>query len=193
MRNGKNPKESPALQFLAVLWSNALEGTGHSWERLNHGMAGALHVAIKTGLHFDLEDFAAICERFRFGYWCGVDGSTMTGERFYTSACEVDNLSACQSFEKWKERPPFVCEGRRLHIGAELRWEGLRCKVTSFAQDCQSIGACHYKLVQDRNEHWQEKVLRKFKITIESLRASEREREKTNKAAKVAAGKGADE
>ena len=169
-------KISPARQLIDLVWQHNREATGHSWQRLNHSMADALRLAITAGLRFDLHDFAAIYKDMRGGYWFGEPEHS-----FYRLAVDFDHLSACQSFEAWKERPPFIHAGRRLAVGQQVTsWiaPGLsnqmpRAVVTSFAADGQSLTACTYKPGTS-----QAKIAKRYRITIEALRARERDLEK---------------
>lgn len=103
---------SPAYQLVALVWAQT---AFRSWIRLNHTMQDALLLAIKAGLRFAKDDIGSIFGRFRGSYWFGADS-----ERFYRCAVEAGNTSACQSWEHWVGRPPFLLKGRRLYVGAEI-------------------------------------------------------------------------
>jgi len=171
-------RQSSARKLIKLVWEHNREATGFSWQRLNSSMHQAVMLAINAGMQFSLNDFSEIYKEMRGHYWFGPDNAHSQGEYFYSTAVKTGNLSACQSFEQWKERPPFIFEGRRLHHGTELQWNNKRCKVTSFAKDGQSLTACSYRLVQDKREYWQKKIEKRFTVTITELRKSEREREK---------------
>jgi hypothetical protein len=175
-------RQSAARRLIQLVWDHNREATGFSWTRLNGSMYRAVMLAIDAGMRFAVSDFAGIYEELRGHYWFGTDNDHSQGEAFYSAAVKVDNLSACQSFEAWKKRPPFICEGRRLHDGARFEWKGHRVRVTSFAPDGQSLTACKYKSYVVQPGYLREKVEKRFKVTIEDLRASERAREKAVKA-----------
>lgn len=105
---------SAALVLVEHVWNHIQEATAHSWQRLNWAMSDAVTLAIRAGLEFDAGDFEHIADNFRPGYWMG---ETM-GEYLYVAAVTAGNLSACKSFEQWKERPAFVLGGRRLTHGS---------------------------------------------------------------------------
>lgn len=139
----RKKKLSPVIELLQHVWDNSLLGTGHSWERLNQELRQILLSAIRVGYKFKLDDFRDVRARYNGGFWFGRDGEHGLGEQFYSAACKVDNLSACQSFENWVGRPPFILDGDRMHIGYELRIKTTeannsfalrRGKVTSFSR-----------------------------------------------------------
>jgi hypothetical protein len=170
--------ESPAIQFLSVLWKHSLKATGPSWTRLNAGMRQALHVAIRTGLPFALEDFERLSARFRFRYWCGKDTEKNAGEQFYTTACQCGNRSACRSFEHHAGRKPFMVHGQRLHLRADVRWEGVDTLVTSFDDEAGTLTLCayarvsHFQTEHGPYAHGDGKPTRMFTVTHEELRAA---------------------
>lgn len=150
-------QKSAAYKFLQIVWRSQGEyQNSHSWDRLNHAMKDALHMAILYGFRFGIDDFILICKRpgeggFNFGYWAGVDGKDMWGEGFYSLACDGQygpNLSAARAFEKWKNRKPFMLDGKRLFIGSRLKWPDEKNKlyipvdVTSFSKDGTYLIAC---------------------------------------------------
>ncbi len=157
-------KKSPALQFLTLLYESSMASTGHSWTRLNSAMRDATKIAIEAGLTFGVGDFATFAKELRSTYWIG------DGECIYAAACEVGNLSACQSFETWRKRPAFVQDGKRLHVGADMTWDGKRCKVTSFDRLGEFIAACTYK----PSNNSERKIDRRYQVTLAELRAGER-------------------
>ena len=113
------------------------QANGHSWRRLNISLRDVLRTAIYTGIRFEKEDFTTIADVrcLRFEHWCGVDNATNAGESFYRLAVQVNNISACIAFEKWRNRKPFIFHGERLCIGKFLLWNGERHEVTSFSED----------------------------------------------------------
>lgn len=111
---------SPALAFVSQIWDHAQEATGHSWQRFNGALYQSVVLAIRAGLRFDEADFATFADKMRGGYWLGVGAGSSLGEGLYTVAVAADNLSACQSVEAWKGRPPFIYGGSRLCCGSKL-------------------------------------------------------------------------
>jgi hypothetical protein len=184
MASKKN--QSPSRKFLQILWDNRMDATAWSWERLNHAMSGALLLAIRAGMRFSGGDFEAIHSDFRGHYWFGTDNDHSQGERFYSAAVEVGNLSACQSFEKWRNRQPFIFEGKRLHHGAIIEWKGETVAVTSFSKDGDYLTLCSYTERPYRHgerTYYHGKVKKRFKLTLVELRATENEKRKAKKGA----------
>ncbi len=159
---------SAAMQFVRCAWDNRCKATAHSWRTVNSTMRAALALAITGGMSFAAGDVAEIYRSMRGCYWFG-------DEQLYSTACEEGNLQACQSFEAWQGRKPFLWEGKRLHVGRQLLWEGIPVKVTSFQDDKGALIACSYKSsVVDR---WREGPLdRRFTITNDELARAEKDR-----------------
>lgn len=160
---------SPAMQFVRCAWENRCEATAHSWRTVNSTMHSALALAISGGMSFAKDDFAEINRAMRGGYWFGEDG-----EGFYASACEVGNIQACQSYEAWVKRKPFMWEGRRLSIRSRFQWEGREVMVTSF-QDGEggSLIACSYKPSESGHRG---AIDRRYTITSDMLARAEKDR-----------------
>ncbi len=171
---GKTRELSPAMQLLDLVWENEGYSMGHSWDRLNQAMSRALSLAICYDFRFDLKDFGEIATKHRFGYWGGNDRH-MLGEGFYAAACGDtygENRSACRSFEKWKQRKPFIFDGHRIAIGKEFQWHSRRLWCTSFSEDGQYLTACSY--VTDKGEEgagrWSgSKVYHRYRIAQSDL------------------------
>jgi hypothetical protein len=168
LKNRDKKTASPAFVLVAHVWQHSQQATGHSWRRLNHAMASAMSLAIAAGLKFEPGDMKSIYDTMRGGYW-------FPGERMYAEAVKYDNTSACVSYEKMVDRPPFVFGGGRLAEGSDLQWDGVGpVRVTSFAKDGQSLIACSYRGV-DRTP------ARKVTITLAQMRAAETTRTTANK------------
>lgn len=161
---------SPAMKFLALVSQNQGYQMGRSWTRFAEGMHTALSLAIQYGLRFEPDDFVQIAELY---FVCG--------EGFYTLACNPDrrysrrrpcglNRSACISFERWKQRKPFILNGRRLAVGAAFNWDGQRVVCTSFSEDGSYLNACSYKSGSGSKVH------RRYKIRQADLREYHRAR-----------------
>lgn len=150
-----NTNDSPAVQFLQMMWRHVQGATSHSWLKLNHAMADALRLAIKGGMRFNVDDFEEIAKRFRSGYWIG------DGESFYSLAVLYRNSSAYLAYESANRRKPFIVKSAsiavntgdgpagnglaRLIIGARFKWAGEDVRVTSFNDQRQTLTACSYK------------------------------------------------
>jgi hypothetical protein len=181
-------RQSPARKLLQILWESRMDATGWSYERLNQGMRSALYLAIRMGMRFRPDDFSEIHKDFRGSYWFVTDNDHSQGEGFYGEAVEVGNLSACQSFEKWKNRQPFMYEGKRLFHGAIVEWAGHTCAVTSFSEDGSYLTLCAYFNRPSRHNgrtYFTGKIKHRFKVTLVELRAIENEKRKAKKAAKT--------
>ena len=191
------------MKLLTLVWENVAEATPHSWDKVNHSMRTALNLAIGSGMRFGKDDFRKITERFRAGRWFSDDG----GEHFYTLAVNVCNVSACQSFEAWKNRKPIIadevspesygardCHGYthgdrgsrqqgRIYVGASFAYAGLRLMVTSFAGD--AVIACTYK-PKSKEGYERTKVEKRLKITAADIQRDRVEHKRIEQAAKKA-------
>lgn len=162
--------KSAALRLCEIVWEHNREATGFSWTRLNSSMREAVNLAINAGLRFGLKDFCYMAEHWRIEYWAGMWGNNNLGEGWYSQAVEMDNLSACLAFEKWKRRRPCIFEGKRLCINSKFQWEGLPVKVASFRADGSMVVSCYRK----PDGSLSERPTRLFYITVEMLKAQER-------------------
>jgi len=170
----KSKSTSDAYSLIDHVWSRAQKATDHSWTRLNEAMWNAVTLAISAGLTFRPGDFKDIYDNMRGNFWFGDH------EGLYATAVKYGNRSACVAYERWRGRPPFVFGSQRLHVGrAECFPDepNLRLVVTSFSDDGASIVCCAYEY-----EDFVRKVTRRKTITIEQLRAMERERRKSKPA-----------
>lgn len=145
--------DSSAVQLLQMVWKHSQSATGHSWLKLNHAMAAALNLAIRSGMEFSVGDFEEIAKRFRSGYWHSPENS-------YRTAVLYRNSSAYLALENRLGRKPFIVKGAsisthtgdgpcgqglaRLILGAEFVWSRERVTVTSFNDKAQSFVACSY-------------------------------------------------
>ncbi len=121
---------------------------GRSWRRLNGALQGALESAITAHLSFLPEDFSAIHQDFKGGYWMGDGAGSAHGERYYTLAVTVAHTPACISFEQYAGRPAAlwsedVKTPDRLHVGSELTWLRQNLTVTSITPE--HLIACSYR------------------------------------------------
>ena len=183
---------SAPIQLLTLVWKNTNTVLAHSWRRLNSSMQDALSLAIRAGMRFESSDFEYIAENFRFGYWGGRSDGYMFGERYYRSACNEPNKSACQAFEEWRDREPFIADnvntGRywrnsktlsrsRLAIGFEFYWNGETVTVTSFSIDGSYLSACSYQ-EKPKDEYAPAKIKHRYKITVRDLQTNHQELKK---------------
>lgn len=180
-------RETPVHLMARTLYRESLAATGHSWQRLNGALFALVRIAITAGVEFAEDDIRACARDCQGGYWFGVDGP----ENWYSVAVEVGNLSACASIEHYLKRPRWRIDGAILHVGAEIKWDGHTCKVTSLG--AESISACHYKAKASHTER--DKIERRYTITAEDIAAAanagrERRAEAFAKAAREWADKG---
>jgi len=115
----------------------------NSQYRFHKIMGKGLSLAIESGLVFESSDFETLAA------WQNV--YHIFGERFYTLAAKVNNVSACQAYEKYTKRKPFIYKKRRLAVGSFIRWKDCLCHVTSFnkqgmiiLQESYRIGGSHH-------------------------------------------------
>lgn len=142
-----------------------------SWGQLNGALHDCLKLAIQAQMPFHKDDFFEIHKAWDGGYWMGTPT-----EPLYSLCVEAGNLSACQSYENWYGRPPFMYESKRLHIGSKLKWESMDAEVTSFGEDHRGwhIGCCSYKKTTDG---YRGKIDKRFNVHLDELRKGEREKE----------------
>lgn len=182
---------SPALQLVNLVWTQT---AFKSWIRLNHTMQDALALAMKAGLTFEPGDIREISAKMSGHRWFGDQ------EWIYRLAVEFGNQSACRSYEEWRGRDPFILDGRRLFVGAQVELhhlkspKGVSALVTSFSSDGMGIVVCTYSTyLPARRSHnetmcWPGgKPLQKIRLGLYEVREIERARVKAMKAAKVEA------
>lgn len=159
---------SPAMMLMRTVWENCCGANEHSWRRVNHAMHSALMLAITSGLSFAPDDFKAIHDTMRGGYWMG------DAESFFRVAVESNHTQACVSFETWYARKPFLWEGKRLYVGAQFTWEGEAVTVTSFSAK-GSLCACSYKPRESHDDSGT-RIARRFDISRADIQRAERDR-----------------
>ncbi len=153
--SGANEGElSRVLELLWLTWRGVNDNKAMwSWARLNRCMQDALHLAIEAGLEFGLDDFAYISQKFKWMYWAG------DGEGFYCHAVSGNNISAIKSFEKHRNRKPFIVNNviqwwqnkdthrnrGRLAVGSTFIRQGERISITSFNDKDGNVIACSYE------------------------------------------------
>lgn len=126
--SAKSKKPSPAIQLLEIAWENINAATGHSWERVNHGMRIALDLAINYGFRFDEGDWKTVESSFRPGYWISKDQAwcwAVRGANGKHGSSEdlvmPHNMSAVKSLEA-AGYPCWMLRGFRLYDGCKLLW-----------------------------------------------------------------------
>lgn len=182
-------KKSPVYRFVHMLYTESMEATGHSWTRLNTALSSALATAISAGMRMDPNDFNDIGGDMNGGYWFGTNNNESQGEGFYNVAVKANNLSACQSFEKYRGRNPFVWEGRRLCLGERFSWKGEWVTVTRMpASGERPMVACSYRETRIAQSEYEptNKILHRHSISYDDLRTADRERAKAVKDAEEA-------
>lgn len=137
----KAKKVSSAARLVGLVWEHNREATGHSWQRLNNSMSSAVCLAIDAGMEFAVGDFGYFSKNYRGSYWMGnSQGENGFAERFYSRAIGMNHLSACQSFEAFKGRQPFIFKGQRLGLGSEI--EGFKAKTPRGVAEVTSFSKC---------------------------------------------------
>ena len=136
-------KQSKVMEIMSLVWSN-LDYSSH--QRVNQGMADLLNNLINIGVDFEKEDFDNIYNKFRGGYWFGVNPNGKgKGDGFYMSACGSNpNTSAAQSFEHFAGRKAFILNGKRLALRSEFILNSLYYSVTGFDDEKGLIYAVGY-------------------------------------------------
>ena len=185
MREELKSELSAPLQMLDLVYANACSANGHSWERINHAMSGALQIAIGAGFRFDIDDWGYIRSHWNSGYWLGSDV-----ERWYTEAVSSSNKSMIDSYEKLAGREPFIADDvtpmdawtgsrqrERLAVGSIFSWQGSKVRVNSFSSDGTAVNCT------DDLSYEQKKTVKpkRYKITRKMIiddRADRKEREK---------------
>lgn len=160
--------DSPALQFVRLLYREGQQATDHSWTRLNAALSEATAVAIRGGLCFDLGDFKAFYSDLNAGYWIGSHPSG-----FYRLACEYGNLSACKAYEHCYGFKPYELEGQRVFVGHDFNWNGERVTCTSISKE--SLVACSYK--PSDPDGYRSKILHRYSITNAEMAAESKKRQ----------------
>jgi hypothetical protein len=144
----KITKPSPVVAFVKAVWDNANSGKGHSWDILNGSLSRALRLAIKSHFKFQPDDFQKVMENFRGGFWFGADPDGKGyGTGFYSLAVEHGNMSAAQSYEKWKGMAPYLFLGKRLCVawGCNFKNSGSIVIQPAFAELATHSLAAKYK------------------------------------------------
>jgi hypothetical protein len=177
--------DSTALALIRNVWTGYGQAARVPRRDVGSIMHRALDLAIRSGLTFDREDFV------RMGKELGGWSWGCTSEGVYSMACNR-HVGACRAFEFCKGRPPFVLGGNRLHVDSALHWEGISryAKVTSFADDGQSLTVCSYEPKNEQTKalyaiagkpYGRTKIERRVKLTIGQIRAAERKNRAANK------------
>ena len=166
--------DSAAYQIIALVWRNAQQATGHSWQRLESAAKGAMFVAIEAGFKFDLDDFARVYADFSGSHWFGhSEYNGDNGDAFYRVAVKYRNVSACRSFEAFARRSPFIYDGFRLACGSSIVLGNERWAVSSFDDEGGRILLCRSEYDEDAKRS---KVVGRKSMTVDEVRALEKAR-----------------
>lgn len=143
--------KSKALELIEFVWKN--EKT-KSYLGVNTLMRNSVELAINALFEFAKDDLSTMYKMFRGGYWFGVNSNGKgMGEGFYSSACLVGNITACQSYEAFYDFKPFISsKGKRLYFGARYRDKDKRYKVTGFDFDTKRIHLVSYDIKDWKEE-----------------------------------------
>lgn len=127
--------ESPALTAFRLLVE--LTPT-ESWRDVNGCRFDALRYATEW-LRFGPGDVATIYNEFKGHRWFNEGSGAPEG--LYTLAIKNNNKSACLAWEQFFGRKAWWCRSRdsgarkRLHVGSQVRFDGVWHRVTSFRED----------------------------------------------------------
>lgn len=158
--NMKKPAYSPALTLVVHVWNFVRWRSKQHYQTV---MAEALHLAIKGDLEFADDDIKHILHACGGHNW-------FHGTNQYITAVEARNTSACRALEVAAGHGPFIWESYRIAVDSDLIWNGVPCKVTSFAKN-DTIIACSYK-----PSGYPRKIDKRFRITRAELRVAEKAR-----------------
>lgn len=116
-------RTSIIVRHVGEIYHNANAGKGHSWTILNGALRGCLNNCITAHMPFEENDFKNLMSLYRGHYWFGKDADGRgCGGGFYAQAVLSGNISACLSFESWKQFKPFLFLGQRMAVGSEICW-----------------------------------------------------------------------
>lgn len=157
---------SESMMLLTHVWNCGRGVKPFSEARFRATLHDALELVIIGGLEFDINDCSKFHDAFSWGVGYYVEQLLSFGESFYSLAIIASNISACHSFEKYRNRKPFITNdvdhnyhtlrsmpGRwditrprdRLGVGSKFSWQGKRVIVTSFDDKNGKVIACSYK------------------------------------------------
>ena len=172
--------KSPVFQLLSTVWNNAKRES--SYREINKSMIESVCIAIRLGFKFEPQDFKDIKRYHIYSWRDGDGGQEWWAEEFYKLAVKKRNISACISFEAWKDRKPFLfnditCKPdvkrkkKRLALGSEFHWDCIGKKsaiveVTNINRD--RIIACQYAEIEESDYH--RKIQKRYTITRENLK-----------------------
>lgn len=112
--------KSEAYQFVSFVW----EKNGHySYVQINAIMHRSVQFAIDAMFDFSIDDIEKIFSDFRGGYWFGYTEQRNGGHGafLYRDAAKKNNVSACQSFEKFMGIKPFILNGMRTYMAMTFK------------------------------------------------------------------------
>ncbi len=175
MSKKQEQERSPAYRLVQMVWRN--QSGALSYGNFHHGISAAVHLAIRYGLRFDVDDFQRLATEGRQLIWFYAD------EFCYTLACGCErglrNPSAAAAYETWKDRKPFKIEEphsktpTRIYVGRQFQWKHRGVTCTSFAADGSHLTACEYH--PPKKGSYENKVKRRHKITVAEIHTARRE------------------
>ena len=187
-------KLSDAMILLTHFWKCALRARPFSDRRFSATLHDALDLAIKGGLTFDKDDCSKFKDEFALGAGYFKEQFLSFNDNFYTKAIIASNISACHSFEHFRNRKPFIVNivdhpfdllqgmpGKwditrprdRLGLGSKFTWQGEKVTVTSFDDKNAKIVSCSYKPLEIDEHGFQKgtlKVKHIYKLSHKDLR-----------------------
>ena len=165
---------SPAMSLVRIVRNGCREfmrKTHRSNIKFDHCLEESISLAIRYGVTFARGDFQQIYGVFNPDSWRANE----IGEKYYTSAVETRNMSACHSFETWKKRKPFIFDGKRIYVHRQFIWNQDSVTCTSFARDGSYLTACSYRVVYPKEgEEYSRKIHHRYRITHEDIRAAKK-------------------
>lgn len=149
---------SPVMQVLTVVRDHALTAGNRRGDNMfAYVMRRLFDVVVEARMDFAPADFAEIAK---------LGGLGVGSEAVYAALVQSGNASALKAWEAWQGRTPWMWQGRRLYVGAPLRWRGRECKVTAIDDATGTIRACAYHQRQYNDRGY----------PIDDLRVSQRHR-----------------
>lgn len=145
-------EKTPVIQYLDLIWKH--ENT-KGYARLNAAMQKSLSSLIQANVGFAETDFKYILSHYGCGHWIGLSlNGNHWGESFYSQSCQL-NKSAAISYEKAKDRTPFLLNGKRVHQGFDFKWAGKFWHVTGWEDNNEVLRVVGY---ENRNQKGKRKL-----------------------------------
>lgn len=149
-----------------------------------YAMAAALKLAIQLRLPFGPYDISVFADKLGGRHAFGTTDYTV--ENVFAFAVECRHETACRAFEFYQSRPPFLYDGKRLTVGAHVRWQGRHFRVSSFkpqtaTRDATVTLCAHQTSFVMSDNGWPstiEKLVKRLSLTAADLLAVEQERQR---------------